>query len=468
MTLLILTLLFLLLPYVCSSSQELGLGNRTKEFVEIKAVIHATDIALTILILFTCLVLFISTLVQCKTLPIKVHNVVFLCSKLFVTSLLAICFFLLNACPRYFVDICYTAGNLLYLALAVYGPFIFTAPIIIKFWTIINMFILNVKQRQFVSTGKVNTRVFSVIKIGILKLVPICYILFFTIFIFLYGVMSGVVSIWTSPIPVAFGFSGASTIFYVLIILIFTIIIAAMRVKAPFAMIFMTVASALITLVSAAWILYGAIFADEALFAYIISFFSNTGLLVTLEVEICLAVGLPLLQSFFWKQKQNNRTSTEIAQETTELSQLLNNPLGHKLFNQFAIAEWSSENLSFYIAFHRLKSTPQPMEKQIEIMKGELYNHYIVSNAPLCLNIDAQTSHQVHQTVQKYLHNPTLSSIELECIDLLQAYEKVLKQVNLCMCDTLSRFKLTNAYKDWNQKNQSVLETFSELGWQYQ
>ncbi len=263
-----------------------------------------------------------------------------------------------------------------------------------------------------------------------------------------------------------FGLSIAAVYIFLLIILIIVLmaLVFAWKIKAPLALITLNISGIAIPTIFIIAIIIGCIFFMEELYAYIVYVYIYAICYVSCLVEIFLSVGVPLLQAVLWKHFQRYNTSSQ-SNSDSELSKLLADETGFKLFSNFAASEWSSENVTFFSEFAKLKQLPTK-QQQLQQLKEQFYSLYISSDGQLCLNIDSAARNQVKECIKTFSHSPTPEEEQYE--KLLETYEQVMKEVYFCMSDTFSRFIPSATYKKWYQHHQSTISVSNELGWKEQ
>jgi hypothetical protein len=122
---------------------------------------------------------------------------------------------------------------------------------------------------------------------------------------------------------------------------------------------------------------------------------------------------------------------------------LLNDETLLDKFIQFTEYEWSSENVYFkldVLEYQKKNNVASKKNLALQIRKTYL----IVNVSPLELNVTGSTL------------NPTLQKMD-ENIFENDLFDKLMKEVDTNLHDTLSRFEFSNIYLQWKKNHESEL-----------
>jgi hypothetical protein len=124
--------------------------------------------------------------------------------------------------------------------------------------------------------------------------------------------------------------------------------------------------------------------------------------------------------------------------ERTEFEELFNDEVGNELLKEFAINEWSIENIYLHDDILKYKKTPKKLMKS---KCEEILKTYIEEGSPLEVNI----SRRIRKlTIQKIRNFDNENSMEI--------FDGVGFEVLMNLQDTFGRFKFTQLYVSWKKK----------------
>jgi hypothetical protein len=137
--------------------------------------------------------------------------------------------------------------------------------------------------------------------------------------------------------------------------------------------------------------------------------------------------------------------------ERTEFEELFNDEVGNELLKEFAINEWSIENIYIHDDISKYKKT---QKKFMKSKCEEILKTYIEEGSPLEVNISRRIRRITIQKIRNFDNeNP------------LEIFDGVDFEVLMNLQDTFGRFKFTQLYVAWKKKfkkkNRMTLPKFS-------
>ncbi|XP_036375754.1 regulator of G-protein signaling 5-like [Megalops cyprinoides] len=153
-----------------------------------------------------------------------------------------------------------------------------------------------------------------------------------------------------------------------------------------------------------------------------------------IKARLCRVLHKPdrSLSSYSYKTETQRSSPEESLNFKVSFEKLLTNKHGLSAFRAFLVAEFSEENIAFYLACEDFRSTKSTAK--LPAKAKNIYDEFIASYAPREVNID----HETRNITKGNLEQPTLS-----CFDLAQH-----KIYTLMEKDSYPRFLRSAAYQD--------------------
>eukprot|EP01114_Cavostelium_apophysatum_P020208 TRINITY_DN6711_c0_g1_i1.p1 TRINITY_DN6711_c0_g1~~TRINITY_DN6711_c0_g1_i1.p1 ORF type:complete len:549 (+),score=98.36 TRINITY_DN6711_c0_g1_i1:211-1857(+) len=118
-------------------------------------------------------------------------------------------------------------------------------------------------------------------------------------------------------------------------------------------------------------------------------------LLVSTAVSFATSIFWPVVRTFF-PEPEVSWPGCDIV---SSLESVIENKLSRQTFNQFLVAEWSVENLLFYLDVKNFKTLKT--SRQITQRSNEIYQKYFAAGAVCEVNLDAGILNGIHQEFAK-------------------------------------------------------------------